>query len=77
MQNSISKFMIRAIDPSKTDTSFLLLISNFRRTETNDFLQSFFAKGCPPEVLRRIYRHCGFSTGTITNNHILKNGKVK
>ncbi len=45
-----------AIDTSKTETSFLLLGSNLRKTNVTDYQQKFFDNGCLPEVLRRIYR---------------------
>ena len=67
--NCTCKFKFNAIDPSKSDTSFLLFISNLRKTRV--FKTSLFVIGhiCLPEVLRRIYRHLRNINGAIAHNH--------
>ena len=60
-----------ALDPSKTETSFLLLISNLRKTIILEKPMWKIVCICPPEVLRRIYRPKHKSTGTIPDNHII------
>ena len=59
-----------AIDPSKTETLFHLLIANLRKTIILEKPMLEIVRICPPEVLRRIYRHIDESTGTIPDNHL-------
>ncbi len=51
-----------AIDSSKTETSFLLLISNLRKTIILEKPMWKIVRICPREVLRRIYRPIHEST---------------
>jgi len=73
IRNRTSRFMFRAIGTSKTETSFLLLISNLSRTKASDFLHRFFEKDCLPDLPRRIYRNFCHCTGRIADNHFVFN----
>ncbi len=73
IRNCTSPLTEVAIDPLKTETLFLLLISNLRKTIIREKPMWKIVRICPPEVLRRIYRPRHKSTGTIADNHIIFN----
>jgi hypothetical protein len=67
--NRSHRFMLRAIDPSKTETSFHLLISNLGWITFLEKKLWNIASPCRLETERKAYHHFRHSTGTITNNH--------
>ena len=69
VRNRICNFKVKVIDPSKTETSFLLLISNLRKTSIFKTTLLGIARICLPELLRRIYRQLRNIRGTLADNH--------
>ncbi len=69
VRNCTSPLTEVAIGPSKTETLFLLVISNLTKTIILEKPMWKIVRICPPEVLRRTNGPKHNSTGTIPDNH--------